>query len=185
MLKEIVDKLGPAYTFVRPDHLAELYAADLEGRKQLISIPDHAFVVEGQSITVPVAVQNLTTSALPISVKSTGLERAVLEPVQATVPPGKQITRTITGKPTGDEIKLAVNVKVAGKCTCCYLTRLLLLSLTSGRASGKLMPAPSLRSFATASSLKSKPNRSWAPRPSCWPSPPSLFPPPPLMRSTS
>jgi hypothetical protein len=111
MLKEIVDKLGPAYTFVRPDHLAELYTADLEGRKQLISIPDHAFMVEGQSITVPVAVQNLTPTAIPFSIESTGLRGAVLEPGPDTLPPGKQITRTITGKPTGEEIQLTVTVK--------------------------------------------------------------------------
>jgi len=138
MLKEMVDKLGPAYTFVRPDHLAELYAADLEGRQQLVSIPDHAFVVEGQSITVPVAVQNLTTSALPISVESTGLERAVLEPGQATLPPGKQIIRNITGKPTGDEIKLAVNIRGERTQHKMRVDRILLSEITQHLPEGKL-----------------------------------------------
>jgi hypothetical protein len=111
MLKEIVDKLGPDYTFVRPDHLAELYTADLKGRTQLISIPGHAFAVAGQPITIPVAAQNLTTAALPFTIESTGLQGALLEPGPATLPPRKQITRTITGKPTGQEIKLTVTVK--------------------------------------------------------------------------
>jgi hypothetical protein len=123
---------------VRPDHLAELYTADLDGRKQLISIPDHAFVVEGQSITVPVAVQNLTTSALPISVESTGLQRAVLEPGPATLPPGKQITRTITGKPTGEEITLTVNVKGERTQHKMHVDRIPLSEITQRLPEGKL-----------------------------------------------
>ena len=110
MLKEIVDKLGPDYTFIRPDHLAELYSADLKGKKQLVSTPDHAFVVEGQSITIPISAQNLTKAPLPYTFQATGLQGAVLEPGPALLPSGKQITRIMTGKPTGGDIQITIDI---------------------------------------------------------------------------
>jgi hypothetical protein len=138
MLKEVVDKLGPDYTFVRPDHLAELYSADLEGKTQLISVPDHVLVMEGQSTTLQVAAQNLTQAAIPMAIETTGLQEAVVESVPATIPPGKQVTRAITGKPAGQEFKLTVNVKGESTQHKIRVNRIALSEITRPLPEGKL-----------------------------------------------
>ncbi|MCX7599189.1 MAG: GxGYxYP family putative glycoside hydrolase [Armatimonadetes bacterium] len=109
MLKEILDRLGPDYVCVRPDHLAQLYAEDMERRQIALRLPAAATCIEDWPLELKVSgvLQNVSGQAREVRLRGAGgLDEALLEPQQASLRPGEEIKLSVTGRPATDKLTI-------------------------------------------------------------------------------
>ena len=108
MLKEILDRLGPEYVAVRPDHLAALYRQEMRRRRILIRVPTSICVIENQTLTLPISLLNVSDSRMEVQVEISGLDRPSLEPARLSISPGEVSHLILSGVPLGGEIRVEV-----------------------------------------------------------------------------
>lgn len=109
MLQEVLNRLGPDYVCVRPDHLAQLYAQEMERRQITLRLPTAAACIEGWPLELKVTgmVQNVSERAHEVKLRvAAGLEGAMAEPQQARLGPGEERKLSVTGRPVGDRLTI-------------------------------------------------------------------------------
>lgn len=110
VLPEVLQRLGPAYVAVRPDHLAAIYRQDLARRVLLVRAPEEVLGIPDRRLAIPLRLYNggSTEMAAAISVTS-GLRDARVEPGALTMPPGTPAETLVSGVPDGGEIVLLLD----------------------------------------------------------------------------
>lgn len=110
MLKEILDKLGPDYVAVRPDHLAQLYKQYLAEKKVLVRAPALITGIEGQRLSWTASLYNATGKPMALKTQPAGgMAGATIRPAQARIASDASATVTVSGMPSGDTIRLEVS----------------------------------------------------------------------------
>jgi hypothetical protein len=108
MIQEVLQRLGPEYVAVRPDHMAMLYRQEIAGRKVLIRTPGVLSGVEDMPIVFTACVNNTSDGPQEMTVRIVaGMDRAVVTPAQGKVGTGEALNVTISGVPTADQVVLA------------------------------------------------------------------------------
>jgi hypothetical protein len=109
MLQEILNRLGPEYVVVRPDHLAALYRQEVERRRILIHVPPSICGIENRKLLFPISLRNVTDSQVEVRIEiSGGLDRPSLKPDRVLLSPGRVFHSTVSGIPSGGEIHIEV-----------------------------------------------------------------------------
>jgi hypothetical protein len=70
MLQEVLDRLGPGYVAVRPDHLAHLWREEMERQKGHTPVPRVLPALEGQPLTLEGTVRNVSNAAQDVVVRA-------------------------------------------------------------------------------------------------------------------
>lgn len=109
MLKEVVDRLGPNYVAVRPDHLAELWREDMRRRQVCVRLLPTAAGVEGMPLALQATLRNMTDAPLAAHVAvEGGLRDSAVAPADPTLQPARDERVLITGAPEGNRVSLIV-----------------------------------------------------------------------------
>ncbi|MHB1455686.1 MAG: hypothetical protein ACYC0V_02110, partial [Armatimonadota bacterium] len=117
-IKKAVDRLGPDYVVVNPEHLAILCKEDMEQKQVLISAPPVTIAMEGEQVIISSPVQNVTSKPMKLTVKPVeGIEKFNIEPSDLTLLPGDETVVDIKGKPVSDEITLEFSGPFGTKTT--------------------------------------------------------------------
>lgn len=103
LLQEVLQKLGPDYVAVRPDHLAQLWGEDARERQVGLTLPPTAAYLKGQPLRLAGTVRNLTDQALTVSLALEGAgEQATIAPERVDLGPAQEASVVISGTPTGE-----------------------------------------------------------------------------------
>ncbi|NCO39185.1 MAG: hypothetical protein AUJ96_20325 [Armatimonadetes bacterium CG2_30_66_41] len=109
MLGEVMDRLGPEYAAVRPDHLAALCRQAWERDQVLDRFPSPVAAIEGQATVIHGAVRNVSDAEQQVEIRLTGgLDQGQLDPDTVKLAPAQEAAVTLHGQPTGDRIELAL-----------------------------------------------------------------------------
>ncbi|NPV47784.1 MAG: hypothetical protein HPY69_12550 [Armatimonadetes bacterium] len=152
LLQEVLQRLGPDYVAVRPDHLAQLWHEDARQRQVDLTLPPTAAYLEGQPLRLQGTLRNLTDQALSVSLTLQGAgEAATIAPEQVELGPAEETSVIVGGVPTEKLATIA--------CSGLFGTRTTELQLTPIAASdiigevgtlGALSPALYLEAEALA-----------------------------------
>lgn len=108
-MKKVLDKLGPDYVAVAPEHLAALCKQDMETRKVIAKLPPMISVIERQGITVNLPIQNVTSKAIKIEISvDKGADGCTVTPSEVDLAPGDEQIVNIIGVPSGDELIISI-----------------------------------------------------------------------------
>jgi hypothetical protein len=109
MLDEVVQKLGPDYVCVRPDHLAQLWREDMHRRQVDVRLLATAPCVEGVPLKLAGSVRNMTERNLDLEVRLTGgMDGGKVTPTRLHLKPGDESPIAVTGRPVGDRVTIDV-----------------------------------------------------------------------------
>ncbi len=109
ILQEILNRLGPEYVAVRPDHLAALYRQEMERRRILIRVPPSICGIENHRLLFPISLRNVTGSQVEVQIEiGKGLDRPSLKPDRVILSPGRVFHSTVSGIPSGGEIHIEI-----------------------------------------------------------------------------
>ena len=109
VLQEVLSQLGPEYEAVRPDHLVSLYRQFLKQETALVKVPELTAGIEGQLLTLPVLIQNVTAAPLNAKVTVSGLASGTSRSA-LTLFPARETVSNVTGTALGDRLTGTVNI---------------------------------------------------------------------------
>lgn len=154
MLQEALNRLGPDYVCVRPDHLAQLYTQDMERRQISLRLPTAVACIEGWPLELRVAgvVQNVSGRAHEVRLRvAGGLDQAMLEPQQASIRPAEEIKLAVTGRPAGDRLTIEAAGDFGTRQAQVDLHRIPVAEVLAGLpAAGRLVPVAYLEAEVLA-----------------------------------
>jgi len=108
-LKEAFDQLGPDYVAVGPDQLAALYRQEMERHPVQVQVAG-VVCFEGQDVKLNATLLNASAKDFDVSVDAVaGVERAVVKPSPVRLKSGEDVQVALSGKPSGDAVRLRVN----------------------------------------------------------------------------
>ena len=109
LLQEALQRLGPEYVAVRPDHLAQLWRQAMVQEQVLARFPLVAPAIEGAELVLRGTVRNMTEGPQDVQVRlADGLDAATVTPARVQLAPAAEATVELTGLPVGDTIQLAL-----------------------------------------------------------------------------
>jgi len=154
MLGEILQRLGPDYVCVRPDHLAQLYAEDMERQEISLRLPTVVACIEGWPLELGVrgAVQNVSGRAHDVKLRVLGgLDQAGVEPRQARLEPGEEVKVFVTGRPAGEVLTFEAEGDFGTRRAEAALRRIPVGQVLAGLPTeGRLVPAAYLEAEVMA-----------------------------------
>jgi hypothetical protein len=107
LIRDVLQRLGPEYLAVRPDHMAALYRQYLTEHPVLIRVPQTLSLIEGSAITFSARVWNTTDKPLDVRTHvASGMERAAVSPEVSRIGPWQTAAVEITGTPSADTVAL-------------------------------------------------------------------------------
>ncbi len=141
VLPEVMERLGPQYVAVGPDHLAALAKQALSRQKvQLRCVPGVA-VIEGRPVLFEASAYNATGSPLPFRATVTeGLGDFTVMPERGEIPAFQSVKIACQGTPTGPSLRLALK-GAWGECSKPVALR----TVPAGEVAGALPEGVSLR----------------------------------------
>lgn len=109
VLPEVMERLGPHYVAVGPDHLASLATQALAQQKVVIRCVPGVAAIEGQPIHFQVEAYNATRSPLPFQTVATeGLDGVTAAPETGEIPAFQSVKIAFHGKPAGSSLRFAL-----------------------------------------------------------------------------
>jgi len=104
----VLQRLGPEYVAVRPDHLAALYGQYLAREGVLLRFPAVAAAVEGRPLLIAGTVRNVGEGPVSLSFRvSEGLGEAAVAPESAELAVAGERSVEVSGTPTADAVTVA------------------------------------------------------------------------------
>ncbi|MBI2302427.1 MAG: hypothetical protein HYU66_26275 [Armatimonadetes bacterium] len=104
---EVMEKLGPRYVAVRPDHLTDLARQWMAAKKLLVRAPEKLVAIEGQPAAFRIGLDNALADPLSYGVVVTaGLDHASATPDKGTLAPYQGADLVVRGEPHGDHVVL-------------------------------------------------------------------------------
>ncbi len=109
MMDEVLQKLGPDYVCVRPDHLAQLWREDMRRQKVVVRFLPTAACIEGVPLKLSGSARNMTDTPLDLDVRLTGgMEGGKISPARVRLKPTEEAPIVVTGRPVGDKVTFEV-----------------------------------------------------------------------------
>jgi len=109
LLQATLERLGPEYVAVRPDHLAQLWRTAMAQQRILARFPSVAPAVEGTDLVLRGTVRNLTEEPQAVQVTvAAGLDAAKVTPPQLELAPATEAAVELAGRPAGDVARLVL-----------------------------------------------------------------------------
>ena len=110
VLPEVMDRLGPQYVAVGPDHLAALAKRHAARQKVLVRSAPGVVAAEGHPFRFEVSAYNATSAPLPFrAIAVEGLLEAALSPAQGEIPALSSLTIACQGKPAGSSACISLS----------------------------------------------------------------------------
>lgn len=110
LLPEVMERLGPEYAAVAPDHLAELARQSLARQQVRLLCPPEVVAIAGHPVRFPVQALNATDTGLTFHARITGgLTASGAAPSQGSLPPHEARKILLHGEPAGSELRLALS----------------------------------------------------------------------------
>lgn len=110
VLPEVMQRLGPDYIAVGPDHLAALAKQSLSKQHVRIGTAPRVAVVEGRPAVFQATVHNTTGTPLAFRAAVTeGLRAAEVAPARGEIPAYQSATITCRGQPSGSALRLSLS----------------------------------------------------------------------------
>lgn len=109
LLQATLQRLGPDYVAVRPDHLAALWHQEMAREKVAATFPQMLPAFEGQPVTLRGAVRNVSADPQTVHFgEVAGLADATIQPPSADLAAAAQVEVTLQGKPTAKRVEFAI-----------------------------------------------------------------------------
>ncbi|MBM3498263.1 MAG: hypothetical protein FJX74_06285, partial [Armatimonadetes bacterium] len=107
LLQEVVERLGPEYVVVRPDHLSALWREQMGRQRVLVRLPQIAAGIEGTDLALTGSIRNMTDRATEAKLSVTeGLGKVSLSRDTVRLRPAEELPFTVRGEPTGERVVL-------------------------------------------------------------------------------
>jgi len=106
MIHAVLERLGPQYVAVRPDHLAALYAQQVTDEQVLLRVPAESWGIQGQKMTIEGEAQNTAGAPLDLALAAAGLEHGTLAPDHLHLAPGQTAPFWLSGATAADSLTL-------------------------------------------------------------------------------
>ena len=107
VLKEVLNRLGPDYVAVRPDHLAHLYKAEMGNLNVVLRAPQNIVALEDKPLLFTATVQNVSDKPLEVSNLSlTGMNQAKVSVSRRKLLPAEIANIQIEGVAVGDNLNI-------------------------------------------------------------------------------
>ncbi len=152
LLQETLQRLGPAYVPVRPDHLAQLWRQAMDKAQVLPRFPQVAAGIEGAELTLQGTIRNMSPEPRDVHLRvAGGLQEATLAPDQVQIAPGAEAAVEIAGQPAGDTVRLEMEGAFGTRQAVISLRRVPQAEVVGNLPSGgRLIPATYLEAESLA-----------------------------------
>jgi len=150
MMDEVLQRLGPDYVCVRPDHLAQLWREDMRRRQIDVRIVPVAPCIEGVPLMLAGSVRNMTERPLDMDLRLTqGMEGGKVTPARARLKPEEEAPIVLTGRPAGNKVTIDVVGEFGTRQGIVQLRRVAVADVLGPLAqAGALVPAAYLETEA-------------------------------------